>query len=164
MMYFILFMVLLILLRLIELAVSDKNEIWLKKNGAVEYGRAHYPYIILLHVLFIASLIIEYILRPSQEMNTAWLTAFIILIILKIMVISSLGNYWNTRIYRIPGTPLVNKGVYKYFKHPNYAIVVLEIALIPLIFHLYYTAAIFSFLNLIMLYVRISEENKALNS
>jgi methyltransferase len=31
---------------------------------------------------------------------------------------------------------------------------------IPLVFHLYYTAVIFSVLNAIMLYVRISIENK----
>ncbi|NLA62648.1 MAG: hypothetical protein GX857_05420, partial [Bacteroidales bacterium] len=51
-----------------------------------------------------------------------------------------------------------------YIKHPNYLIVVAEIALIPLIFHLYYTAVVFTLLNAIMLTVRIREENLALRS
>ncbi len=78
------------------------------------------------------------------------------------MVISSLGRYWNTKIFRVPGAPLIKKGPYKFFKHPNYIIVVCEIAVIPLIFHLYRTAIVFSILNAVMLSVRIKEENKVL--
>ena len=74
----------------------------------------------------------------------------------------SLGKFWNTKIYRIPNTSLVKKGPYKYLKHPNYLIVIAEILIIPLVFHLYLTALVFSVLNLIMLSVRIKEENKAL--
>jgi methyltransferase len=58
--------------------------------------------------------------------------------------------------------PLIKKGPYKYFKHPNYAVVIAEIAVIPMIFHLYITAIVFSLLNLIVLFVRIKEENKVL--
>lgn len=49
-------------------------------------------------------------------------------------------------------------------KHPNYIAVVAEIALIPLIFHLYVTAILFSLLNAAVLHVRIREENKVLKS
>lgn len=73
-----------------------------------------------------------------------------------------MGKFWNTRIYRIKGVPLIKNGPYKYLKHPNYLVVIAEIAIIPLAFHLYYTAAIFTLLNSIMLIVRIKEENKAL--
>ena len=74
----------------------------------------------------------------------------------------SLGKYWNTKILRIPDSVLISKGPYRYFKHPNYIIVVCEIFVIPLIFDLYYTAVIFSVLNGVMLKVRIKEENKVL--
>ena len=40
--------------------------------------------------------------------------------------------------------PLIKKGVYKYLKHPNYLVVMAEIAIIPLIFHLYFTAIAFT--------------------
>ena len=38
--------------------------------------------------------------------------------------------------------------------------VIAEIALIPLVFQLYYTAILFTVLNAVMLYVRISVENR----
>lgn len=51
-------------------------------------------------------------------------------------------------------------GPYKYFRHPNYIIVVCEFAVIPMIFHLYVTAVAFSVLNAMMLRIRIREENR----
>jgi methyltransferase len=41
-------------------------------------------------------------------------------------------------------------------------IVIAEIAVIPLAFHLYFTAITFTILNAMMLFVRIKEENMAL--
>ena len=57
---------------------------------------------------------------------------------------------------------MISKGVYKYLKHPNYLVVIAEIAIIPLIFHLYYTAIVFTVLNAMILSVRVKAENKAL--
>jgi len=159
-MYFFLFMIFLITQRLSELYVSSRNEKWLLTQGAVEYGRNHYPYIVALHTLFIISLVIEYITRGNNQVNCIFLGLFIGLLLFKLWALSSLGKYWNTRIYRVPGSGPVKKGPYKLFRHPNYFIVVLEIAIIPLVFNLYYTAIIFTVLNAIMLSVRISVENK----
>lgn len=161
-MYFFLFISFLILLRLGELLVAKRNEKWLRENGAVEYGQKHYPVIVLLHVGFFLSLIIEYFLKTPETPVYILLVIFLALIVLKIQIISSLGKYWNTKIFHISGVPLVKKGLYKYFKHPNYFIVICEIAIIPLIFHLYVTAIVFSILNVFMLRVRIKEENKIL--
>jgi methyltransferase len=148
--------------RLSELFVSSKNEKWLLQNGAVEYGKEHYPYMVSMHTLFIISLIAEYVYRGSSEVNYYLIALFFILILIKIIVISTLGNYWNTKIYKVPGTRPVATGIYKYIKHPNYVIVVLEIAIIPLAFHLYFTAIIFTILNALMLTVRIKKENEVL--
>lgn len=160
---FLLFISFLILVRLSELLVAKRNEIWLRANGAVEYGQKHYPFIVLLHVCFILSLIIEYFYKVAEAPDCFFLILFLILIAIKIQIIYSLGKYWNTKILHISGVPLVRKGFYKYFKHPNYFIVISEIAIIPLIFHLYVTAIVFSLLNAIMLSIRIKEENKILN-
>ncbi|MDB5000592.1 MAG: isoprenylcysteine carboxyl methyltransferase [Mucilaginibacter sp.] len=161
-MTFIFFISFLIIQRLAELYVSSKNEKWLLRNGAIEYGKEHYPYIVLLHTLFIISLIAEYIWRTDAEANYFFIVLFFVLIIIKVMVISTLGHYWNTKIYKVPGTRPVATGIYKYIKHPNYIIVICEIAIIPLAFHLYYTAVIFTILNAIMLTVRIKKENEVL--
>ena len=159
-MYFIIFISFFILQRLSELFISKRNEKWLLSQGAVEYGRNHYPYMIALHTLFIVSLITEYILRGGTPISWVFLAIFLCVLSFKYWALSSLGKYWNTKIYRVPGVYPVKKGPYKVLKHPNYMEVVCEIAVIPLVFHLYYTAIIFTILNAAMLTVRISVENK----
>ncbi len=162
-MVFILFISFVILLRIGELLLSKRNERWLLQHGAVEYGNKHYPFIVTLHVLFIISLIFEYSIQQTASYSLFFIVLYFVLIAFKVRVILSLGKFWNTKIYHIPNVPLLKKGPYKYSKHPNYLIVIAEIAVIPLAFHLYYTAIIFTLLNSIILFVRIREENKALS-
>jgi methyltransferase len=151
-----------IFLRIGELILSKSNEKWLLENGAVEYGRNHYPYIVALHSLFLVSVILEYSIHTNPSFSLFMLIFYFSLLTFKTWVILSLGKFWNTRIYRIPNSPLIKKGPYQFFKHPNYMIVIAEIAVIPMIFNLYYTAIAFTILNLIMLTVRIRAENKVL--
>ena len=150
------------LLRIGELILSKSNERWLVKNGAIEFGERHYPYIVSLHILFFISLILEYSRQQALSYNISLIIIYLLLIAFKTWVILSMGKFWNTKIYHILNIPLIKKGPYKYFKHPNYAVVIAEIAVIPLAFHLYFTAIAFTLINMIMLYVRIKEENKVL--
>jgi len=161
-MTFILFISFIILLRIGELLLSKKNEKWLLQNNAVEYGKSHYPFIVALHTLFIISLIFEHLMRQTAPFSLFFFLFYFFLLAFKTWIIASLGKFWNTKIYHIKGVLLIKKGPYKYFKHPNYLIVIAEIVVIPLVFHLYYTAIIFTLLNAIILFVRIEEENKAL--
>lgn len=161
-MVFAIFISFLILLRLGELLLAHGNEQWLLQHGAVEYGKGHYRYMVILHVLFFISLITEYVFTSTGYYSIPLLVLYFLLLAFKGWVIFSLGRFWNTKILHISGYPLVKKGPYRFLKHPNYIIVIAEIALIPLIFHLYITAIIFSLLNALMLYVRIKEENRAL--
>jgi len=113
-------------------------------------------------MMFFVSLIVEYSTKQTVSFNVFLLVLFFILQAGKIWIVFSLGRFWNTKIYRIPDAPLIKKGPYRYFKHPNYMIVVIEIAVIPLMFQLVYTAIAFSLLNAIVLTVRIYEENKVI--
>jgi methyltransferase len=151
-----------IIQRFIELFISHRNEKWLLKNGSVEFGKEHYKYIVLLHILFFVSMYIEFYLSKNIYFFLIPLILFLILQIFKIWLIISLGKFWNTKIFRIPGSPLIKTGLYKYFKHPNYFIVICEIFILPLIFGLYITSIIFSIFNAIALFVRIRTENEAL--
>jgi methyltransferase len=159
-MYFIIFISFLILQRLSELYISSRNEKWLLANGAIQYGQDHYPYMVSMHTLFILSIIAEYYFTGGQPISWIALASFLVVLSFKFWALSSLGKYWNTKIYRIPGVYPVKRGPYKFLKHPNYMEVVCEIAIIPLVFHLYYTAIIFTLLNAMMLTVRIKVENK----
>ena len=161
-MVFIIFISLVILLRICELLLAKRNEQWLLQYGAVEYGKNHYSFMIALHILFFISLIIEYLIKSTGFYSLTLLFIYVVVLGFKIWTIFSLGKFWNTKIYRIHDFPLIKRGPYNYVKHPNYIIVMTEIALIPLIFKLYFTAVVFTILNGIMLYFRIKEENKAL--
>jgi methyltransferase len=157
---FVIFISFFILQRLSELFIARSNEKWLLQQGAVQYGQNHYPFIIALHTLFIISIITEYILRGQPPISWVFLVIFLAVLSFKFWALSSLGKYWNTKIYRIPGVYPIKKGPYKFLKHPNYMEVVCEFAVIPLVFHLYCTAIIFTILNAAMLTVRINVENK----
>jgi methyltransferase len=56
----------------------------------------------------------------------------------------------------------VSTGPYRLLSHPNYAVVVGEIAVLPLVLGLPLLAAIFTFLNTAVLAIRICAENDAL--
>lgn len=161
-MVFAAFVTFLLLLRSGELFLARRNERWLLQHGAVEYGREHYRWIVGLHALFFVSLVSEYVWTSNGGYSIPLLVLYFLLLGFKAWAVLSLGRFWNTKIYRISGCPLVRKGPYRFLKHPNYVAVIGEIALIPLIFHLYVTAVVFTALNALMLTVRIGEENRAL--
>src|ERR1700730_6414629 len=102
-MLFISFISFFMLERILELLISGKNEIWLRSKGAVEYGQGHYPFIILLHVFFLVSLVFEYVIRNQPPLDIFYVFIYLILIIAKIRLIYFLGKYWNTKIFRIYG-------------------------------------------------------------
>lgn len=161
-MVFAAFIVFLLLLRVGELLLARRNARWLLRHGAVEYGREHYRWIVLLHTLFFVSLITEYVWTSTGVYSILLLILYFLLLGFKAWAVFSLGRFWNTRIYRISGYPLVRRGPYRFLKHPNYIAVIGEIVLIPMIFHLYVTAVVFTLLNALMLSVRIREENRVL--
>lgn len=161
-MVFTLFISFVILLRISELILARRNQKWLLQNGAKEFGKEHYPFIVALHVSFFISLLVEYSLKGSVSWSPILITFYFLLIAFKGWVIFSLGKFWNTRIFRIPELPLIKKGPYKYIRHPNYIVVVAELLIIPLVFDLYFTAILFTILNAIMLSVRIKAEEKAI--
>ncbi|MBS4194446.1 isoprenylcysteine carboxyl methyltransferase family protein [Lederbergia citri] len=163
-MFFLILLLIVIAQRLIELRIAKRNEQWMLTSGAKEYGQSHYQLMVLMHIGFFLSLIVEYLIR-KPALNSYWqalLFIFIIVQIGRIWVIVTLGKYWNTKIIVLSGTYVVKKGPFKYVKHPNYIIVTIELFVIPMIFNLYITAILFLILNQIILRVRIPIEEKAL--
>ncbi|MFD1738457.1 isoprenylcysteine carboxyl methyltransferase family protein [Bacillus salitolerans] len=163
-MLFYLFFSYILLQRVFELKIAKSNEMWMKERGAIEYGRQHYPIIVVLHVAFLFFFFIE-VLAFERKLSSLWLFLLFLFIVtqgLRIWVLASLGKFWNTKIIILPNATIVNKGPYQYLRHPNYVIVVLEILIIPLMFQAYWTAIFFSLLNLWMLSIRIKVEEEAL--
>lgn len=146
--------------RLGELVLSRRNTERLLAQGAVEVGANHYPLIVLVHAGWLTAL---WIWGRNQDVNLAALAGFLVLQGLRVWILAALGPRWTTRIVVLPGAPLIASGPYRYFPHPNYAVVVGEIALLPLALHLPRLALIFTLVNLAVLALRIRVENRALS-
>ena len=147
--------------RLVELRLADRNSSRLLAEGAVESSRGHYPFIVALHMLWLAAL---WWWAPGRSIDIPLLVLFALLQVGRVWVIATLGERWTTRIIVKPEAPLVRKGPYRFINHPNYLIVTLEIAVLPLVFGLWRIALLFSLLNAVILAIRIREENRALAS
>lgn len=151
--------------RLGELVLSNRNIARLLAQGAREVGQEHYPFMVALHAAWLAGL--WWLASPWGGMgeltvSLPFLAVYVLLQVLRFWVIASLGRRWTTRIIVLPDAPLVRAGPYRFFSHPNYVVVVGEIAVLPLMFGLGWYALLFSGLNAVVLYMRIRAENAAL--
>jgi methyltransferase len=145
--------------RLSELWLSRRNTRRLLAQGAREHGSGHYPLIVAVHALWLVSL---WWLARSRPVDGFWLGIFVLLEIARIWVLATLGPRWTTRIIVLPEAPLVRSGPYRFVNHPNYWVVIGEIAVLPLVFGLWQVALAFTLLNAIVLAIRIRSENRAL--
>lgn len=147
--------------RLTELPIAAANTRRLISDGGVEVGASHYPLIVGAHALWLATL---WWFAPGRPVNLAFLAFFIMVEFGRIWVLRTLGPRWTTRIIIVPGEKLVAAGPYRFVNHPNYLVVITEIAVLPLVFGLWQVSIAFSVLNAIVLAVRIKAENRALES
>lgn len=151
---------LVIVQRLGELWLSRRNGERLLAQGAVELGARHYALIVGLQVLWLATLLV---FAPSDAaLQPFWLGVYVLLQGLRFWVILSLGRYWTTRVYHLPGAPLVRRGPYRWLRHPNYVVVLAEVVVLPLVVHLWWAAVAFGVLHSAVLYWRIRVEETGL--
>jgi methyltransferase len=148
--------------RVLELLYSARNTRRLLALGGVESGAIQYPFFIALHTAWLASMAI---FIPASTVPNWWLLGlYAALQPFRLWTLASLGPYWTTRVITVPGAPLVHRGPYRIFRHPNYVIVCAEIATLPLAFAAIEIAILFSFLNASLLSWRIRVEERALVS
>jgi methyltransferase len=137
--------------RLVELMVAASNTRRLLARGAREVGRAHYPLFVLLHASWLVAIVLT---TPLDRQPYWWLIGvFIVLQLLRVWVVATLGPYWTTRI-----------GPFRFVRHPNYWVVVGEIAVLPLAFGNWPVALIWTLLNALLLRHRIRVEMGALSN
>lgn len=153
--------------RLVELVVSKRHASWALANGGREYGRSHYPYMVAIHTALLIGCVVEVWLldRPFLPW-LGWPMLAVVLLSqgLRWWCVATLGKRWNTLVIVIPGLPLVNRGPYRWLRHPNYVAVVAEGIALPLIHSAWLTALLFFVANALVLTVRIRVENAALQT
>ena len=128
--------------------------------GGVEADAEGYPYFVLLHAGWLVSLAL--FIPASTSPVWPLLALFALLQLGRLWVIWSLGQYWTTRILTMPDAPLVHTGPFRWFRHPNYLVVIAEIAVLPLAFGAVWIALLFSGLNLLLIIRRIRIEESVL--
>ena len=152
--------------RVWELGVSSRHLRALKARGGIEVGTGHYPWMVALHTAFLVSCVAEVWLldRPWRPV-LAGLAVLILgaALALRWWTLATLGERWTTRVLVVPGEELVTSGPYRWLRHPNYLVVVMEIAAIPMVHCAWLTALVFTFANLVLLRERIRVEEGALS-
>ena len=152
--------------RIVEMVVSRRNAAWSFARGGKEYGRGHFPAMVLLHTGFLLACPAEVWLL--ERLFIPWLGWPLIALAvaaqgLRWWCITTLGPRWNTRVIIVPDQPRITGGPYRFISHPNYVAVVAEGLILPLIHSAWITALSFTVLNAWLLTVRIRCEELALS-
>ncbi|WNG81429.1 isoprenylcysteine carboxyl methyltransferase family protein [Mycobacterium sp. ITM-2016-00316] len=160
-----LFIVLIGLERLVELAVSRRNANWSFARGGREFGQGHYPVMVAMHSALLLSCIAEvaFAHRPFiPALGWPMVAVVAASTVVRWWCVATLGKHWNPRLIIVPGAELVRSGPYRWIHHPNYTAVAVEVAALPLVHSAWLTAIVFTIANAAVLRVRISAENLAL--
>ena len=151
-------MVYIIFARFFELILSKKNTTKLLQEGAKECYGFHYKFIVLFHIVFIVFFLAKSF--SNSIFNINYLYVFFIVQIFRYKIIYDLGEFWTTKILVI-NKPLVKTWMFRYFRHPNYMVVFLEVILVCLFFNDFYSLIVFSVINSVLIATRIFFEEKA---
>lgn len=165
--WYVVLIALVVIERIAELVVSKRHAAWALSRGGIEYGRGHYPPMVVLHTGLLVGCLIEVFVAERQFSPVlGWSMVIVVLVAqaLRWWCIVTLGKMWNTRVIVTPGLPLVRRGPYRKIPHPNYVAVVAEGIALPLVHSAWITAIVFTVLNAWLLSVRIRTENTALDS
>lgn len=82
---------------------------------------------------------------------------------LRVWTLRTIGRAWNVKVVTPTAGDIVTSGPYGYVRHPNYAVVILEIAALPMLHCAWLSALGLSALNAVVLYHRIRTEEAALS-
>jgi methyltransferase len=145
--------------RLGEVVYARRNTVKLLARGGVEAGAGHYPLIVGLHGAWLLAILI--VVPGDRPVDWAMLAIYGLLQVPRYWTLAALGPYWTTRVIVIAGAPTVRTGPYRFMRHPNYAVVVGEIAVLPLVFGAWPIALVFSVVNAAVLAHRVRIENAA---
>jgi methyltransferase len=148
--------------RLAEVLYGRWNTARLVARGAVVVDEPDYPWTVLLHAGWLAAL--AFAVPEDAPVRLPFLALYGALLLFRAWVMTSLGPYWTTRIVTVPSAPLVRRGPYRLLRHPNYMVVVGEIAVVPLIFDAWTIAVVASLVNAVLLRRRIALEEGTLEA
>ena len=152
--------------RVLELVLSRRHRAWALARGGKESGQGHFPAMVALHTGLLLGSVAEVRLRRRPFRPAVGWPALAVALAAqagRYWCIAVLGKQWNTRIVVVPGLGAVDRGPYRWLRHPNYVVVAAEGVALPLVHGAVVTSAAFSALNAVLLLrYRIPAEERAL--
>lgn len=150
-------------MRLVEVAVSVRR--MRARPDAVIAEPALFPAMVVLHTAFVALPLLE--VAALGRPFVPWLgglsiAMFALACLLRVWTLSTIGRSWNVRVVVPPPDAIATTGPYRWIRHPNYLVVILEIAFLPLVHTAWMSAVALTLFNAAVLFVRIRTEERAL--
>jgi methyltransferase len=153
--------------RLLELRLSRRHQRDLARLGAHKRADRQYRWMIALHagVLAGAALEVIFLRRPFiAPLAAAALLAFLLATMLRWWVIRTLGTHWNTEVVDSATLGVIDKGPFRWIRHPNYLGVFVEMIALPLVHTAWITAIFAAAGNVLVLRNRLRVEEGVLDS
>lgn len=152
--------VLLLIQRALEELHARRNGRRLLAQGGYEIGAAFYPVVVVSHLGWIAAL---FVLIPADApVDWRLIMVYLALQAPRYWVIATLGPYWTTKIINLDSAPAVTAGPFRFCRHPNYLVLMLETLVLPLAFGAWQLALAFGVITALVLGYKIRLEDRAL--
>lgn len=153
--------------RFIELLYSERNErkIHRRQPDAPEAGRTVWRWIGAVNLGLFTLPALERVWRgrrPPRPVAALGWAAAIAAVALRLSVIATLRESWNVRAMVPSDLRVVDRGPYRFIRHPNYVALGLEFLGLPLIGGAYASAVVLGVANALLLRRRIVEEDALL--
>lgn len=154
------------LLRLVSLFISIKNEKKIIQYGGIQYGKFNSILLTLIHIIFYFSCLYEAFYNGNVYLDRISYIGIIFLCFayfILFYVIYELGNIWTLKIYILKDHKINNSFLFRYVRHPNYFLnIIPELLGMVLLCRAYKTFLILMPIYLIILGIRIYQEEKAM--
>jgi methyltransferase len=144
--------------RLLELAFSQRNLRASTNPRESVLSRVNFVLIAALNIAVIGGTL----LFGRNQPKRSWLLALLAVQPLRYWLIATLGRRWNVRGAVSPDLVIATDGPYACLRHPNYTVLAVELAALPAAFGLARLAAVATLVNLVVLAVRVREEEALL--
>jgi methyltransferase len=152
--------------RLGEMVIAKKNLALLSADLIAPIDLIEKRSMLILHASWFMAILIEFSLKGEFSISLVSTLLLIILLLcqwVRWLSIKQLKGLWVPFPVSFKHQHIVQDGIYKWIRHPNYLVVIIEILLLPLLGKCYITAILFSIINLIFILKRIQIEEAQLS-
>lgn len=154
-----------ILLRVVMLLISIRNEKALRLDGATEYGSTNSRRLAIVHTAFYLAAAVEWALRGTRIdlVSALGFGLYLVGIVFLLVVVRLLGRLWTVKLLIARNHVLATHLLFRLVRHPNYYLNILpELVGYALVLHAYVTLLIGLPIYLVPLIARIRQEENVM--